>query len=113
MSSTTNASRPAAYDGREGSRSGSARVRIGDYWRPPEIFTHRQPSVNEVLAYARHGEWTAVAGPLRFLGIGYSWVIALPVTVVLYGLAWIVVRPGRAFAAGLVLLVLLLAGVVG
>ncbi|MFI7510688.1 hypothetical protein ACIBSS_28115 [Micromonospora aurantiaca] len=49
----------------------------------------------ELIAYARTGEWTSAGiGPVRALGIGYSW-LAVAVTTVLYYAAWIVQRPGR------------------
>ncbi|PWU52754.1 hypothetical protein DLJ47_18105 [Micromonospora sp. S4605] len=49
----------------------------------------------ELIAYARTGEWTSAGiGPVRALGIGYSW-LAVAASTVLYYAAWIVQRPGR------------------
>lgn len=74
-------------------RSASFVERIERYWTPPEP-TSRPATVPEVVRYARYGEWTQETGPLRVIGIGYSW-LAVAITTGLYYAAWIVQRPGR------------------
>lgn len=68
--------------------------RLQEYWRPPVVWSQPPASLHELTVYAAHGEWTSQDGPLRALGIGYSW-LAVAASTVLYYAAWIVQRPGR------------------
>lgn len=70
------------------------RERLAAYWRPPSPVADPPATLLELIAYARDGEWASQGGPLRALGIGYSW-LAVAATTVLYYAAWIVQRPGR------------------
>ena len=70
------------------------KARLAAYWRPPSVVAEPPATLLELIAYARDGEWTRQDGPLRALGIGYSW-LAVAATTVLYYAAWIVQRPGR------------------
>jgi hypothetical protein len=78
---------PGVWDG--------LKARLAAYWRPPSVVAEAPATLLELIAYARTGEWTSAGiGPVRALGIGYSW-LAVAVTTVLYYAAWIVQRPGR------------------
>ncbi|WP_152748194.1 hypothetical protein [Micromonospora sp. RV43] len=78
---------PGVWDG--------LKERLAAYWRPPSVVADPPATLLELIAYARTGEWTSAGiGPVRALGIGYSW-LAVAATTVLYYAAWIVQRPGR------------------
>jgi hypothetical protein len=58
--------------------------------------SERPASLLEHLGYARHGEWTEeIDGPRRQAALVYAWLVAIPLSTVVYLLAWAVARPGR------------------
>jgi hypothetical protein len=67
---------------------------------PPEIVDTPQPSLRELIAYSKEGEWTtATDGAARFLHGAYTWVVAIPAATAAYVLAWVVRRPARVAVA--------------
>lgn len=68
---------------------------LGRYWRPPALWKQPAPSLDDLSAYAHHGEWTSKKGPLRALGIGWWRVIGLPITAACRRIEWVAQRPGR------------------
>lgn len=68
--------------------------RLRAYWTPPQVWAEPPASLAELARYARFGEWTKQDGPVRFLGIAYSW-LAVAASTGLYYAAWILQRPGR------------------
>lgn len=71
------------------------------------LWRARPSSLASLHAYTRAGGWMPGEQPLPLeaAGMAYGWLIALPVTAVLYGLAWIVQRPSRAAVTALLALV--------
>lgn len=67
----------------------------------------RPSSLAAIHEYTRAGGWMPGEQPLPLeaAGMAYGWLIALPVTAVLYGLAWVVQRPSRAAVTALLVLV--------
>jgi len=62
----------------------------------PRFVTDPQPSLQQHLAYARHGDWhTQPDGPARRWHRAYTHLVVLPVVAVAHLLAWAVARPGR------------------
>src|SRR5262249_19045293 len=76
-------------------------LRLRGYWTPPTGWADAPASLRAVARYARYGAWTKQQGPLRVLGIAYSW-LALAATTGLYYAAWIVQRPGRLTTCAIV-----------
>lgn len=70
------------------------------YWTPPSWMTDRLPSYAELWAYAWEGGWTRrTRGPIRWLGIWWLRLVALPVSWFCRGAEWVAQRPGRTLAA--------------
>ncbi|MET9019235.1 hypothetical protein ABZV93_04570 [Actinopolymorpha sp. NPDC004070] len=65
------------------------------YFDPPEIVAERRPSLSEVVRYARRAPYAPEAGIRRGLGVGYAFVVAVPVYAVAYMAAWVCERPAR------------------
>jgi hypothetical protein len=63
--------------------------------KPPEPWRYRPASLAAMSRYAHLGGWTGQRGPLRFVGVWYFRLVAVPVTVITHYLAWIVARPSR------------------
>ncbi|GAA5021754.1 hypothetical protein [Actinopolymorpha pittospori] len=69
------------------------------FFDPPEIVSERRPSLAEVVAYARRAPYAPDQGPRRTAGLGYAFVVAVPVYAVAYICAWICERPARLVSA--------------
>lgn len=78
-------------------RAARARWRARDVQR---LTPFRSPpvSIAELAAYIRSGGWVPgeCAPVLEAAGKAYGWLIAIPVSVVLYVVAWLVQRPSRS-----------------
>lgn len=74
--------------------------------------TEQHPaSIAALRGYIHSAAWVPGDVPLlEFLGRAYGYLIALPVSAVLYALAWLVQRPGRAVLATLVAVIVWLTG---
>lgn len=72
------------------------------YWTPPKLWNRPAASLDDLSAYAHHGEWTSRTGFLRALGIGWWRLVGLPTTWLCRRTEWISQRPGRAFAVLLI-----------
>lgn len=84
---------------------GPALRKTGATFRPPELWTERQPSLKDAYHYAWFGEWTGPNTFGRFLGRCYAAAVSIPALFVGYLLLWVIVRPARL--AALVLLTVL------
>jgi hypothetical protein len=74
-------------------------------WTPPDVWADGRPALEQVWAYARHGEWTTRSGVWRWAGCIYAFAVAVPVPRTANYLAWICERPSRLLAAALLLIV--------
>jgi hypothetical protein len=81
-------------------------ARLSRRLTPPEPWRHRPASLAAMSRYAHQGGWTGNGGPLRFAGVWYFRLVAVPVAVITHYLAWIVARPSRLATALLVYTVL-------
>ena len=61
------------------------------------VFRAAPPAVIELIGYTRAGDWVPgdQAPFLEFLGKAYGWLIAVPISLVLYSVAWLLQRPAR------------------
>ena len=74
-----------------------------DYWAVPCWVRESPATLIELTAYAREGAWTRrLSGPIRALGIGWLYVVAIPQTARAYAKAHLLQRPGRFLAALLI-----------
>lgn len=64
---------------------------------PPEIARTPQPSLADIVAYSRTGEWTAAAtgAAVRAAHTAYTYLIAVPAAAAAYWLRWVAERPAR------------------
>jgi hypothetical protein len=71
------------------------------------IWSESPASIADLVAYTAAGDWVLgeKAPVLEFLGKAYGYLVAVPVSVVLYAVAWLLQRPGRFALAWLVALV--------
>ena len=63
----------------------------------PSIFSASYAPVPDLVNYASNQPWTGEYGPARWMGIGYTYGFAIPLTLLFVTLTWIVARPGRLF----------------
>lgn len=74
-----------------------------DYWAVPCWVRESPATLIELTAYAREGAWTRrLSGPIRKLGIGWLYTVAIPQTAKAYLRAHVMQRPGRFLAALLI-----------
>lgn len=74
-----------------------------DYWALPCWVREAPVTLTELTVYAREGSWTRrLTGPIRALGIGWLYVVAIPQTGKAYLRAHLMQRPGRFVAALLI-----------
>lgn len=79
-----------------------ARVR-----RPSELWSTPPTSVADLLAYTRSGAWVPGerAPVLEAAGKAYGYLVAVPVSVLLYAVAWLLQRPGRLLLGAVVVVI--------
>lgn len=62
-----------------------------------DLYRHPPASMEALVAHTRRGDW--VPGErhraLEATGHVYGWLVAIPVSAVLYGAAWVLQRPTR------------------
>lgn len=113
MTSTNTAPAPAAAGGADEGQDDELRTAV-DGWparlagrlRPPEPWRYRPASLAAMWRYARIGAWTRDSGLLRFAGVWYFRLVALPTAVVTHYLAWLTQRPSRLGTALVIYVVL-------
>lgn len=82
-------------DGLRGEVAGRAK-RLFVYFAPPALLREQAPAVDQIKEYARHGLWTSnTTGPVRFAGLCWCYLIAIPKTVWSRTSEWVWQRPGR------------------
>lgn len=74
-------------------------ARLAGRLRPPEPWKYRPASLAAMSRYAHRGAWTRDDGPLRFLGVWYFRLVAIPAAFVTHYLAWLTQRPSRLVTA--------------
>jgi hypothetical protein len=80
-------------------RIGAAVAASRAYWTPPDIFTGRPASLEELAAYAKRAPWTHQrTGIVRAAGVGHYRVVGYPWTCVSRYGEWAAQRPMRLFA---------------
>lgn len=88
------------------------RAWVQETWWMPNLLADRPASVIEVVAYAESGAQHAREdGPGRTFSKLWGYLVAAPVSVVLYLVAYLIQRPGRAATVGVVLFLAWLAWV--
>lgn len=71
--------------------------RFGAYFTPPAVLAEQAPAVDQIKAYAHRAAWTSrTDGPVRAVGIGWCYLIAIPMTVWSRIREWVWQRPARA-----------------
>lgn len=83
----------------------------GETFQAPEIWDEPRPPLKDVVARARHGEWTKADGICRKAGVAYACLVAVPVAAACRYVDWVVERPSRLvvalITAGLVVIAVL------
>ena len=73
---------------------------VAQLGEPPRFVTETRPSLEQQLAYSRHGEWTATeSGGVRSWHVAFTRCVTTPAKFLAAWWEWICDRPGRFFPA--------------
>jgi hypothetical protein len=71
-------------------------LRVKGFLAMPSPLAERAPGIDQLLDYARNAPWTArYDGPMRFAGVAFCWLVAIPAVVGLRIAEWPFTRPAR------------------
>lgn len=84
-------------------------AQIFDFVVPPDIWSDKRPSLQELWWYGVYGRWTQASGPVRVAGALYASVVAMPFHTLTYLANWIVERPARLLIAAAIIGLVILA----